>query len=312
MKLKTTLFLLLTTLFTLSVLPLFLASNKYKYLYDVLFTLNIITLLSVSWNILSGFAGQVSFGHAGFVGMGAYTVGLLYHHLQLSPWLAMPLSGVTAVIGATIIGSIALKLRGPFFALSTLALAEVTRLVVEGWRSFTMGTQGIVIVQTPLFGLQPTGGLYYVLSLWTAGIALLVSLLIKNSRYNYYFLAVGENEDAAMAVGINSRKYKLYALLISAFFAGLAGGLIATHTGFVDPESGFDIVRTVEPIFITIVGGMGTVFGPVLGAVLLVPIGEYLRTEFIKAHLLFYGILLVVFARFMPHGIIGFIRRLKQ
>ena len=303
---------LLGALLVLSLLPLVIDSGKHKYLYDVLFTLNIMILLSTSWNILGGFAGQVSFGHAGFVGMGAYAVALLHHHLQLSPWLVMPLSGIAAVMGAMLIGSIALNLRGPFFALSTLALAEVTKLIVEGWRGFTMGTQGIVIAQTGLFGLKPTGGLYFIVTLWAAWLALMVSLLIKDSRYNYYFLAVGENEDAAMAVGINARKYKLYALLVSAFFAGLAGGLIAAHTGFVDPESGFDMVRTVEPIFITIVGGMGTVFGPLIGAVLLVPVGEYLRTEFTKAHLLFYGILLVIFARFMPHGIMGFFKRTRK
>ncbi len=303
---------LLVAVLLLSLLPLLMSSEKHKYLYDVLFTLNILILLSVSWNILGGFAGQVSFGHAGFVGMGAYAVALLHHHLQLSPWVAMPFSGITAVIGAMLIGSIALNLRGPFFALSTLALAEVTKLIVEGWRGFTMGTQGIVIAQTELLGIKTTGGLYFIITLWAAGFALLISLLIKNSRYNYYFLAVGENEDAAIAVGINARKYKLYALLVSAFLAGLAGGLIVAHTGFVDPESGFDMVRTVEPIFITIVGGMGTVFGPLIGAILLVPAGEYLRTEFTKAHLLFYGVLLVVFARFMPRGIMGFFRRIGK
>ncbi|MCX8027231.1 MAG: branched-chain amino acid ABC transporter permease [Thermodesulfovibrionales bacterium] len=300
---------LLVALIVLSFLPLLLPSENYKYLYDILFTLNIIILLSTSWNILGGFAGQVSFGHAGFVGMGAYAIALLHYHCKLSPWLIMPISGVAAVIGAMIIGVIALNLRGPYFALSTLALAEVTKLIVEGWREFTQGTQGIVVSQGDILGIKATGGVYFLITLWIAGFALLTAILIKQSRYNYYFLAVAENEDAAMAVGINSKRFKLYALLISAFFAGLAGGLIATHTGFVDPESGFDMVRTVEPIFITIVGGIGTIFGPVIGAILLVPIGEMLRSEFTKAHLLFYGVLLIIFARFLPHGIVGLLKR---
>lgn len=300
---------LFSSLTLFSFLPIVLPSENNKYLYDILFTLNIIILLSTSWNILGGFAGQVSFGHAGFVGMGAYTIALLHFHLKLSPWIAMPLSGIAAMIGAMVIGAIALNLRGPYFALSTLALAEVTKLIVEGWRGFTQGTQGIVITQGDILGIKATGGVYFLITLWTAGIAILTAIIIKRSRYNYYFLAVGENEDAAMAVGINSKQFKLYALLISAFFAGLAGGLIATHTGFVDPESGFDMVRTVEPIFITIVGGMGTIFGPVIGAILLVPIGEAFRSEFTKAHLLFYGILLIIFARFLPHGIVGLFKR---
>jgi branched-chain amino acid transport system permease protein len=299
---------LLLVLAVISCLPLVVRPDEFKYLYNILFVMNVTMLLSSSWNILGGFAGQVSFGHAGFVGIGAYTVAMLHHHLQWSPWLALPLSGVVAVLGALVVGTIAFRLRGPYFALSTLALAEVAKLFAEGWRSFTQGTQGVVISQTPLLVFPAGAGLYFVLSLWAAGLGIFCALLIKASRASYFFLAVGENEDAALALGIDAKKYKMQALYISSFLAGLSGGFFAIHTGFTDPSSAFDIVRTVEPIFLTMVGGIGTILGPVVGTVLLVPIGEVFRSHFPTAHLLLYGIVLVVFARFIPKGIVGLFR----
>jgi len=296
-------------LIVLSFLPLIIDPGEYKYLYNIFFVVNIAALLATSWNILGGFAGQISFGHAGFVGIGAYTVSLFHYHLQWSPWLALPLSGVVTLLAGVIIGAIALRLRGPYFALSTLALAEVTKLIVEGWRSFTQGTQGIVVNPTPLLSIPSGGGLYYVISLWLAGFGILCALLIKQSKTSYFFAAVGENEDAALSLGINSKKYKMIALYISSFLAGITGGILAIHTGFIDPSSGFDMVHTVEPIFLTMVGGIGTVLGPVIGAILLVPVGEVFRSHFPTAHLLLYGIVLVIFARFIPKGIMGLFRK---
>jgi branched-chain amino acid transport system permease protein len=296
-------------LVVLSFMPFVIEPGSYKYLYNIFFIVNVTVLLATSWNILGGFAGQISFGHAGFVGIVAYTVSLLHFHLQWSPWLALPLAGFVTILAAVIIGSIAFKLRGPYFALSTLALAEVTKLIVEGWRSFTQGTQGVVISPSPFLGIPSGGGLYFVVSLWLAGFGILCALLIKLSKTSYFFLAVGENEDAALSLGVNSKKYKLIALYISSFLAGITGGVLAIHTGFVDPSSGFDMVHTVEPIFLTMVGGMGTVLGPVIGTVLLVPVGEVFRSHFPTAHLLLYGIVLVVFARFIPKGIMGLFRK---
>jgi len=293
----------------LSFTPCVIDPESYKYLYNIFFVVNITVLLATSWNILGGFAGQISFGHAGFVGIGAYTVSLLHFHLGWTPWLALPFSGAVTLIAGILIGSIALRLRGPYFALSTLALAEVTKLIIEGWRSFTQGTQGIVVNPSPLWGFASGGGLYFVVSLWLAGFGILCALLIKLSKTHYFFLAVGENEDAALALGINSKKYKMIALYISSFLAGITGGILSIHTGFVDPSSVFDMVHTVEPIFLTMVGGIGTVFGPVIGTVLLVPLGELFRAHFPTAHLLLYGIVLVVFARFIPKGIMGLFRK---
>ncbi len=301
---------LLAGLLAVCSIPAFLpGAGERTYLFDILFTLNMAILLASSWNILGGFAGQVSFGHAGFYGIGAYTLAIITLHLHWSPWLALPFSGAGAVLAALIVGSVSFRLRGPYFALATLALAEVAKLVAEGLRGLTQGTQGIVITQAPLWGCPPDGPFYFLLSLLLAGLGVGLSLLIRHSDLHYLLRAVGDNEDAAAAAGVNSWQAKMLALGASAFLAGLAGGLGALHTGFIDPESGFDMAKTVEPIFMTIVGGIGTVAGPLLGALLLVPVGELLRSQFATAHLLFYGIMLVIFARFMPKGLMGLFRK---
>ena len=276
------------------------------YMFDLLFTINLAVLLASSWNILGGFAGQVSFGHAGFFGIGAYSLALVAHHLGCSPWLALPCSGFGTMAAALLVGSICFRLRGPYFALATLALAEVAKLLTEGARGLTQGAQGIVIPQESIRGITLDGPFFYLISLAAAGLAVALALLIRHSDLHYLLAAVGDEEDAAAAAGINGQQAKLLALAASGFLAGLAGGLSALHTGFIDPESGFDMAKTVEPIFMTIVGGVGTVAGPLLGALLLVPAGELLRSWFASAHLLFYGIMLVIFARFMPKGIMGF------
>ncbi len=300
---------LLLCLGVLSLLPAVIDTRRMPYLFDVLFSVNVAVLLASSWNILGGFAGQVSFGHAGFAGIGAYAVALLPHHLQWSPWLSLPFAGIAAMIAAILVGGIAFRLRGPYFALSTLALAEVARLVVEGWRSFTEGTQGVVIQQKPLYLFEADGALFYITSLWLAGIALLAVITIGQSKSRYFLHAVGESEEAASALGVDAWRCKMSALLPSAFLAGMAGGILALHTGFLDPESAFSISRSVEPIILTVVGGIGTALGPVVGAVILVPACEFLRSRFPTGHLLLYGVLLVVFMRFMHGGILGMVRR---
>jgi len=302
---------LLLSLGLLSLLPAVVDAQRSPYLFDVLFSINVAVLLASSWNILGGFAGQVSFGHAGFAGIGAYAAALLPHHLQWSPWLSLPFAGIAATLAAILVGGIAFRLRGPYFALSTLALAEVARLVVEGWRSFTEGTQGVVIRPRPFLLFEADGALYYVASLWLAGLALLIVIMIRQSTSRYFLHAVGESEEAASALGIDAWRCKMSALLVSAFLAGMAGGILALHTGFLDPESAFSMSRTVEPIIVTVVGGMGTALGPVVGALVLVPACELLRSRFPTGHLLMYGVLLVVFMRFMRHGLVGLAGRRK-
>ncbi|MCX8034338.1 MAG: branched-chain amino acid ABC transporter permease [Thermodesulfovibrio sp.] len=289
-------------------LPFFINMQEHKYLMDIFLHLNLALTLANSWNILGGFAGQVSFGHAGFVGIGAYTVALLVHYLKLSCWTALLFSGFFSCCIALFLGLLTLKLRGPYFALATLATAEIAKIIVVGARSFTMGTQGVAVEKTPLLGSENYLVFLFLFALMLSFISIISSLLIRYSKTGYFFIAIRESENATMAAGINVFKYKVIALLISGYLAGAYGGILAIHTGFVDPESAFDISRTVEPIFISYIGGVGTVIGPIIGSLLLVPIGEVLRTEFTTAHLLFYGIMLILFATFFPKGLAGLIK----
>lgn len=290
----------------------FIDLNSHKYLIDIFIHLNLALVLANSWNILGGFAGQVSFGHAGFVGIGAYTVAIFTYQLNASCWTAFLLSGVFSCLIAIFLGFLTLKLKGPYFALATLATAEIAKIIVTGARKITMGTQGIAVEKIPLFGYDKYIVVFIYLSLILSFLSILASLIIRHSKTGYFFIAIRESENATMAAGINVFKYKLIALMVSGFLAGTYGGFFAIYTGFVDPESAFDISKTVEPIFISYIGGVGTVLGPTIGSLLLVPIGEFLRSKFTTAHLLLYGTMLIIFASFIPKGIVGFINRSKK
>lgn len=291
-----------------SLTPLFIDIQSNKYLMDIFLHLNLALTLANSWNILGGFAGQVSFGHAGFVGIGAYTVALLTHHYGFSCWSALLFSGVMSCLVALFLGLLTLKLKGPYFALATLATAEIAKIIVIGARTFTLGTQGVAVEKTPIFGSENYLLFLFLFVLILSFLSIVSSILIRYSKTGYFFIAIRENENATLAAGINVFQYKLIALLISGYLAGAYGGILAIHTGFVDPESAFDISRTVEPIFISYIGGVGTVLGPIIGSLLLVPIGEILRTEFTTAHLLFYGVMLILFATFFPKGLAGLVK----
>lgn len=308
MELRAKILILLGIYLAVGSLCLMFNIQSNKYLLDIFLHLNLALTLANSWNILGGFAGQVSFGHAGFVGIGAYTVALLSYHTGISCWTALVFSGVLSCFVALFLGLLTLKLRGPYFALATLATAEIAKIIVIGARKITMGTQGIAVEKTPLLGSENYLLILLILVMALSFLSILSSILIRYSKTGYFFLAIRENENAAVAAGINAFKYKIFALLISGYLAGTYGGIVSIHTGFVDPESAFDISRTVEPIFISYIGGVGTVLGPILGSILLVPIGEILRAKLTAAHLLLYGVVLILFATFFPKGIAGLIK----
>lgn len=308
MKVKVQILIIFLIYLSVSMIPLLIDIHSNKYLMDIFLHLNLALILANSWNILGGFAGQVSFGHAGFVGIGAYTVALLTHHFGFSCWTALFFSGAMSCLIAFFLGLLTLKLKGPYFALATLATAEIAKIIVIGARKITLGTQGVAIEKTPIFGSENYLLFLFLFVLILSFISIVSSILIRYSKTGYFFLAIRENENATLAAGINVFQYKLYALLVSGYLAGAYGGILAIHTGFVDPESAFDIARTVEPIFISYIGGVGTVLGPIIGSIILVPIGEILRTKFTTAHLLFYGIMLILFATFFPKGLAGLIK----
>jgi len=272
------------------------------------------TVLGASWNILGGYGGQVSFGHATFLGAGAYTTMIFYLKLGLAPWWGLFLGGVAAALISLPVGLICFRLRGPYFALSTLAVAEIVRMVALNWESLTNGPVGLLITFLPPVSLggqaldwESKTPFYYL----AAGIALFSILLTKilsRSRLGAYLLALREDIDSAEAIGINTVRVRLAALALSAFLAGVAGGFYAMYLRYIDPDAVFSIALSVEMVFIAVVGGLTTVAGPLVGAIFLVTLGETFREHFLVGHLVFYGLFMMLAIRYMPDGVWGRLR----
>jgi branched-chain amino acid transport system permease protein len=273
------------------------------------------TLLGAAWNLLGGFAGQVSFGHATFLGVGAYTAMLLYLKLGWSPWLGLVFGGLAGALVALPIGLICFRLRGPYFSLATLAVAEIVRLVALNWETLTAGPMGLLITTLPAlnwFG-RPVNWEsklpFYYVALVLALLAMGITWFVSRSRLGAYLLAIREDMDSAEAAGIDTTRTKVIALALSAFIAGLAGGFYGLYFRYIDPDAVFSISMSVEMVFIAVVGGIATTAGPIVGAVFLVTIAELFRERFQVGHLIFYGLLMMIVIRYMPEGIWGRLRR---
>ncbi|HZY03383.1 MAG TPA: branched-chain amino acid ABC transporter permease [Anaeromyxobacteraceae bacterium] len=269
------------------------------------------TTLGVAWNLLGGYAGQVSFGHAAFFGVGAYTTMILYLSWGLPPWWGMFLGGAAGAMLALPIGLTCFRLRGPYFSLATLAVAEIVRLVALNWESLTAGPVGLLITALPPVSLlgravnwERKEAFFAIAALVAIG-AMLAAWGLTRARLGGYLLAIREDEDAAEAVGIDTARSKVAALMASAFLAGVAGGFYGLYYRYVDPDAVFPISLSVEMVFIAVVGGLRTVAGPVVGAVFLTTMAELFRERFTVGHLIFYGLFMMIVIRWLPEGIWG-------
>jgi branched-chain amino acid transport system permease protein len=292
----------------LAALPL-LGLNTY-YLHVLILTI-MWSIIGMAWNLLGGFCGQVSFGHAAFFGVGAYTSGILYNKFGISAWWGMPASIAVVAVFALVIGFITLRLRGPFFALGTLAVGVILRVTAENLPGITEGNLGIMIRERSWVG--KTWYFYIILAL-----AVLVFLLVKKivaSRLGYYFVAIREDQDAAESLGINTTYYKTIALCLSAVITGLAGAFYTNYMGYIDPKVVFALHDiSIVVIMVVMVGGVATFWGPIIGSAIMVLLAELIRSIPIlgTAHLTFFGVLLIVIIIFLPNGIIGDIPKLKR
>jgi branched-chain amino acid transport system permease protein len=291
----------------LAVLPTVMRN---PYILHMLILCLLWTLLGQSWNLLGGYTGQVSFGHAAFFGMGAYTTGILVKS-GLSPasaWWGLLLGGLAAALVSAVIGWICFRLRGPYFALSVLALSEVLRLVALNWKSLTHGAEGILFI--PAFNSKAA---YYWIILALAALCMAVIRWVMNGKLGFYFLAIREDQDCAESLGINATKYKLISLLISAFFTGVAGSFYMNYMGFIDPGIVFSIHDiSVMMILVTMLGGVATTWGPAVGAAIYILMSEAFRTYLKSGHLVFFGVLIIVIIIFFPQGIVGTLREMLQ
>jgi branched-chain amino acid transport system permease protein len=262
-------------------------------------------LLGMSWNLLGGYTGQISFGHAAFFGTGAYASTILLLRYGISPWLGMLVGAALAVLLSLPLGWLTFRLRGPYFALATLAFAEVVRVIVYNWDSLTGGGDGLNI-------LNDLGGIvrfYYIILALTVVGALVIRGCVR-SRWGYFLNAIREDEDAAEALGVPATRMKLIALAVSAFFVALAGSFFASYQLYINPDLVYESQISVQMIVVTVVGGIGTLEGPVVGALIIVPLSEYFRGLSPVANPLIYGLFIVVFMMFLPEGIVSRVRRL--
>jgi branched-chain amino acid transport system permease protein len=243
---------------------------------------------------------------------------LFYLSLQLSPWLGMLAGGVFAALFALPIGLICFRLRGPYFSLATLAVAEIVRLVALNWEQLTAGPVGLLITTLPQVSIAghainweskiPFCYLAAALTLFAMGLTYVVS----RSRLGAYLTAVREDIDSAEAIGIDTVRTRVIALVLSAFVVGLAGSFYALYFRYIDPDAVFAISLSVEMVFIAVVGGLATTAGPIVGAVVLVTIGEIFRDRFAAGHLIFYGLFMMLVIRYLPEGIWGRLRLLLR
>jgi len=290
-------------------------------------------LLASAWNIIGGYCGQFSLGHAAFFGLGAYTSMLLLLYNSVPLWAGMFAGGLVAAACAIMIGLPCFRLRGPYFTLSSIGIAESLRLIFLKYRDFTGGAVGLEI---PRFGSNPMIGPYplphkflgdpilyfqfdskipyYYFALGMMFIMILITSRIARSKLGYYFLSIKEDQDAAESMGIPTTRYKLISLLISAFFTACGGTYYAMYFRYIDPDFVFALSLSVEIALVAIIGGLGTIFGPVLGAALLVPASEEMRAwlggTYAGAHLMIYGLILMIAVIIVPEGLWPRLRRL--
>jgi branched-chain amino acid transport system permease protein len=266
--------------------------------------------MTSAWNIIGGYGGQLSLGHASFVGLGAYTAVLLAVKFGVSPWIGMLAAAMIAVAAAVIIGWPCFRLRGPFFALATVAVGEVLRILAINLPGITFGSVGVSVNMSE-FGIthmvfrEPWA--YGVLALILLVTMLGVTRIIERSQLGFYLVAIRENQDAAASLGVNAARIKLLAFMISAAFTAVAGVIYAQYLLYIDPQTVFASTLSVQMVLMAIMGGVGTRFGPLLGAALLVPLDQYIRAYFGASvhglHLVIYALILILVILLIPRGI---------
>src|SRR5437763_4643603 len=251
------------------------------YLLDSVILILLWGALSAAWNVAGGYAGQVSIGHASFFGIGAYSAALLGARWQQSPWLGMLVGIALSLAAGAAIGYLSNRLKGPYFALSTIAFSQVLLIVASRWRAFTSGSEGIPVPFRPGFATLGLGHVAWVyLALAVAVLYWGIQVWLEHSRFGYRLAGVREDEDAAQALGIPARRLKVIAVTTSAALTSVCGTLWAQYVGFVDPFYVFSVDLSVRFALNTIIGGMGTAMGPFVGSLLITTLETWLRAGF--------------------------------
>lgn len=293
----------------LALLALAVLAGVPWYGSDVLVQFGINTLLlavlAQGWNIIGGYAGYASFGNSVFYGLGSYGVAIAMAQWELPFAVGLALGVVLALVFAVLLGIPVLRLRGHYFAIATLALAQVMTAIVS---NIGLAGQNIGLVLPPL----NNDPLFYELALGLLTLATLTVAWLTRSRFGFGLIAIRENEEGAAVMGVNTTLYKVTAFAISGVFSALAGGIHAYWITFLDPESAFDISLNVKMIIMAVFGGAGTVLGPVVGAFSLSAVSELLSSEITSVAGLFYGAVIVAAVVLMPRGLADLLRRARK
>jgi branched-chain amino acid transport system permease protein len=286
----------LLLLTVLAALPAFgLGPNTVRLLFVTFVWITV----SIAWNILGGFGGQVSFGFAVFYGLGAYAAALSVNH-GINSVVSLLLAASVAVLASMLVGLPTFRLRGPYFAIATIGVSEAVRVVMTNV-SMTGGASGYRIIETrPFHQLE-----HFYVALALAVLAVAVSMHVRRSKFGLALIAIREDEEAARDLGVNPYRTKLLAHVLAAALTGAAGGVYAQYAAFIHPQGVFAFGIGVAILLMPIIGGIGTIWGPVIGGVVYGLIHEELIASFPQLHLLIYGSLLILIVLFEPAGIVG-------
>ncbi|MGH2774524.1 MAG: branched-chain amino acid ABC transporter permease [Actinomycetota bacterium] len=281
-----------------------LATNPY---YRFVGTMTVMSMaLAMSWNIMGGFTGYVSLGHSAFFGLGAYFTGVTVTRLDLPPFAMVVVAGLFVALLAVPIGYLALRTRNASFVIVTLALVYITLLLAQAWRGLTGGMTGLSLPRLEGFEREEVHIPFYFAFLILLAVVFLVTWWISRSRFGMGLIAIREDEDKAEMLGVNTDIYKLTAFIASASFVGIGGGIYAYWFSYIDPTFVFDVGIGLNMILIALFGGVRSIFGPMLGALIIVPSSEYFLAQYgaSQLHLMATGLLLGIVVVLMPQGII--------
>ncbi|TJX12947.1 branched-chain amino acid ABC transporter permease [Tissierella creatinini] len=300
---------LLIILVLLLTLPLFVSNLYYLHIINLV---GIYTLVTIGLNILSGYTGQTSMGQAGFFAVGTYVTSLMMMNFDLPFFLALLIGVILTSIFGLIISIPAMKLSGPYLVLATVGFGEIVRLVLLNWTPVTKGAAGLTGIPFPeIFGLQiKTEKQFYYFIIIFVILGIYIAGRIAKSKIGRTFSAIREDDLAAEAMGVNVAGYKTAAFVISAMFAGLAGGLFGTFSGVTSPDS-FTFDDSISFLCMSVIGGNKTIIGAVVGAFVLTVLSEALRV-FQGTRLIIYGFILIFTVIYMPNGLVGIIENLKS
>jgi branched-chain amino acid transport system permease protein len=292
---------------------------KSSFAIDIFIRILLFSFIGAAWNLMGGYAKQLSLGHAAYFGLGAYTSTIMQIDFGISPWIGMVAGGVVAAVASLPIGWLCFRLRGPYFTIATIATAQALMLIFLKFRDFAWGAEGTTIPNlgsSPLMLQFETKASYYYVVLGLLALALAITYRIEQSWMGYYLVAIGEDEEAAEAIGVNAPRIKRDIYMISAFLTALAGTFYTQYIYFIDPATAFSFNISIEAALVSIVGGIGTLWGPVIGTVLLETTSALLQSWLGSStggiQLTVYALILMAVILWRPTGLMGFINDALQ